>query len=110
MGQLRRCAVQSKLWSNVVCWGAVSRLNAANFRKLHLQHALCSMQADSGPADHTCDTQSKLWSDVAFWGAVSPLNAANISELQGMLEAGALGFKAFLSPSGTACATLWSVH
>ena len=39
--------------------------------------------------------------DAGFWGGVTPGNAHNVSVLQGMLDAGALGFKSFMSPSGT---------
>lgn len=42
-------------------------------------------------------TRDKLWCDVGFWGGVVPGNTA---ELEPMIEAGALGFKAFLCPSG----------
>ncbi len=38
--------------------------------------------------------------DVGFWGGIIPFNAGNHSTLQGMLDAGALGFKSFMSPSG----------
>ena len=49
------------------------------------------------------DYQDKLWIDAGFWGGIVPSNAANHSLLQGMLDAGALGFKSFMSPSGQAC-------
>ena len=57
----------------------------------------------------TCTTwlQGKLWTDAGFWGAVSPLNANSSAELQGMLHAGALGFKSFLSPSGMHAVKPW---
>ena len=44
--------------------------------------------------------QEKLWIDVGFWGGLIPENAHNHSILQGLLDAGALGFKSFMSPSG----------
>ena len=44
--------------------------------------------------------QGKLWVDVGYWGGIVPQNAANHSVLQGLLDAGALGFKSFMSPSG----------
>ena len=44
--------------------------------------------------------QNKLRTDAGFWGAVCPVNADDPVALRGMLQAGALGFKAFLSPSG----------
>ena len=48
-----------------------------------------------------CDAlQGKLWVDAGFWGAICPGNAGNASVLQGLVQAGALGFKSFLSPSG----------
>jgi len=39
----------------------------------------------------------KCWVDVGFWGGVVP---GNTGELTGLLAAGVLGFKAFLTPSG----------
>ncbi|KAK9811373.1 hypothetical protein WJX72_002753 [[Myrmecia] bisecta] len=45
-------------------------------------------------------SKGKLHVDAAFWGGIVPENAANHSVLQGMLDAGALGFKSFMSPSG----------
>ena len=44
--------------------------------------------------------QGRLMVDAGFWGGVTPGNAHNASVLQGMLDAGALGFKSFMSPSG----------
>ena len=44
--------------------------------------------------------QGKLWMDIGFWGGHVPANAGNLTTLQGLLDAGALGFKAFMSPSG----------
>ena len=39
--------------------------------------------------------------DVGFWGGLVPENGgADASELRGMLRLGAVGFKAFMSPSG----------
>ncbi|KDD72127.1 hypothetical protein H632_c3822p0, partial [Helicosporidium sp. ATCC 50920] len=38
--------------------------------------------------------------EVGFWGGITPQNAADAGELRRMVRAGALGFKAFLSPSG----------
>ena len=46
--------------------------------------------------------QGKLRVDAGFWGALVPDNAGNASVLQALLQAGALGFKCFLSPSGAA--------
>ena len=42
----------------------------------------------------------KIYVDVGFWAGLVPNNAHNASELSGMLDEGALGLKAFLSPSG----------
>jgi allantoinase len=39
----------------------------------------------------------ELWADVGFWGGVVPGNA---SEVRGLYDAGAFGFKCFLVPSG----------
>ena len=39
--------------------------------------------------------------DVAFWGGVVQANVRDASVLRGMLEAGVVGFKAFLSDPGT---------
>jgi dihydroorotase-like cyclic amidohydrolase len=44
--------------------------------------------------------QGKAMVDVGFWGGMVPANSHNASELRAMLDAGALGFKSFLSPSG----------
>jgi len=41
-----------------------------------------------------------LASDVAFWGGLVPENAHNPSELASIIEGGAIGLKAFISPSG----------
>ena len=38
--------------------------------------------------------------DVGFWGGIVPANAGDGSEIAAMLAGGALGFKAFLVPSG----------
>ena len=44
--------------------------------------------------------QDKLWVDAGYWGGLVPNNAANHSVLDGLLDAGALGFKSFMSPAG----------
>lgn len=44
--------------------------------------------------------KGKIYVDVGFWAGLVPSNAHNETELAGMLEEGALGLKAFLSPSG----------
>lgn len=38
--------------------------------------------------------------DVGFWGGLVPANAHSPATLRKMLKCGALGFKAFLPPSG----------
>jgi allantoinase len=43
--------------------------------------------------------RGKCWVDVGFWGGVVP---GNIQQLEPLLEAGVLGFKCFLIPSGVA--------
>ena len=42
-------------------------------------------------------TENKLWIDCGFWGGVIP---ENTDELQAMIDAGIMGFKAFLIHSG----------
>lgn len=44
--------------------------------------------------------RGKLHVDVAFWGGLVPANAANATELGALLDAGVVGLKAFMSPSG----------
>lgn len=50
----------------------------------------------------TCCTrlQTKAKVNVGFWGGITPENAHKHDVLWGMLKAGALGFKSFVSPSG----------
>lgn len=38
--------------------------------------------------------------DAGFWGGIVPDNAGYHSTLQAMVDAGALGFKSFMVPSG----------
>ncbi|GAQ84808.1 Dihydroorotase and related enzymes [Klebsormidium nitens] len=45
--------------------------------------------------------EGKLSVDVGFWGGLTPENAVNETKLSELLEAGVLGLKAFLCPSGT---------
>lgn len=40
----------------------------------------------------------KSWVDFGLWGGVVP---GNVDDLQLMAKAGVMGFKAFMSPSGT---------
>ena len=44
--------------------------------------------------------RGKLHVDVAFWGGLVPHNADNATELGELLDAGVVGLKAFMSPSG----------
>jgi allantoinase len=44
--------------------------------------------------------RGKLYVDVAFWGGLVPSNAANLTALEALLDAGVVGLKAFMSPSG----------
>ena len=44
--------------------------------------------------------RGKLHVDVAFWGGLVPHNAENTTELGALLDAGVVGLKAFMSPSG----------
>lgn len=54
--------------------------------------------------------QDKLWVDAGFWGGLVSTNAANHTILKGLLDAGALGFKSFMSPSGHSPSLLASQH
>lgn len=42
----------------------------------------------------------KIYVDVGFWGGLVPDNAFNASTLEGLLNAGVLGLKSFMCPSG----------
>ncbi|CAD6261703.1 unnamed protein product [Miscanthus lutarioriparius] len=44
--------------------------------------------------------QDKLYVDVGFWGGLVPENAFNPSALESLLNAGVLGLKSFMCPSG----------
>ncbi|GFP98286.1 allantoinase [Phtheirospermum japonicum] len=44
--------------------------------------------------------QKRIFVDVGFWGGLVPENAFNATSLQRLLEAGALGLKSFMCPSG----------
>ena len=55
--------------------------------------------------------QGKLWVDVGFWAGLVPANARDPAALRALLDGGALGFKAFLCPSGAApCCPAEDVH
>lgn len=44
--------------------------------------------------------QEKVLVDTGFWAGLVPENAHQPAVLRGMIKAGTLGFKAFMSPSG----------
>ncbi|KAB1206383.1 Allantoinase [Morella rubra] len=44
--------------------------------------------------------EERIYVDVGFWGGLVPENAFNSSALEGLLNAGALGLKSFMCPSG----------
>ena len=44
--------------------------------------------------------QGELNVDAGFWGGIVPDNAGYHSTLQAMVDAGVLGFKSFMIPSG----------
>lgn len=52
------------------------------------------------PPGCPCPQQVKAKVNVGFWGGITPANAHKHDVLWGMLRAGALGFKSFVSPSG----------
>lgn len=60
--------------------------------------SLCQANEKNQTDNHLL--QDKLWVDVGYWGGLVPQNAGNYSVLQGLLDAGALGFKSFMSPAG----------
>ncbi|KQJ85338.1 hypothetical protein BRADI_5g26410v3 [Brachypodium distachyon] len=45
-------------------------------------------------------SRDKLYVDVGFWGGLVPENALNPSKLESLLNAGVLGLKSFMCPSG----------
>ncbi|PIN19735.1 Dihydroorotase [Handroanthus impetiginosus] len=44
--------------------------------------------------------QGRIFVDVGFWGGLVPENAFNVTALERLLDAGALGLKSFMCPSG----------
>jgi len=46
--------------------------------------------------------QGELMVDTGFWGGIVPDNAGHHNTLQAMVDAGVLGFKSFMIPSGKA--------
>ncbi|KAH7438834.1 hypothetical protein KP509_04G032900 [Ceratopteris richardii] len=69
---------------------------------------LIDMPLNSYPTTVTKETlemkvqaaRNKLYVDVGFWGGLTPDNAHNSSALTELLDAGALGLKSFMCPSG----------
>jgi allantoinase len=69
---------------------------------------LVDMPLNSIPATTTrealrakvASASGKLRVDVGLWGGVVPANSRDPRELEGLLDGGVLGFKAFLVPSG----------
>lgn len=43
---------------------------------------------------------NQTWVDVGLWAGLVPANARSASELKALVRGGALGFKAFMAPSG----------
>ncbi|CAK9872545.1 unnamed protein product [Sphagnum jensenii] len=70
--------------------------------------ALVDMPLNSFPTTTTKDTlllkleaaKGKLFVDVGFWGGLVPENVANLTVMDELLNAGALGLKSFMCPSG----------
>lgn len=54
----------------------------------------------SQPPPFKLSWQTKAIVNVGHWAGLIPENAANHNVLEGLLKAGALGFKSFMSPSG----------
>ncbi|XP_044495077.1 allantoinase isoform X2 [Mangifera indica] len=44
--------------------------------------------------------EKNIYIDVGFWGGLVPENAFNVTALEALLNAGALGLKSFMCPSG----------
>lgn len=69
---------------------------------------LIDMPLNSEPSTVSAETlrlkvdasYEKLHVDVGFWGGLVPENALNTSALEELLNAGALGLKSFMCPSG----------
>ena len=45
-------------------------------------------------------SRGRIYVDVGFWGGLVPENAHNATTLQDLIDAGVLGFKSFMCPSG----------
>ena len=83
-------------------WETATRAAAAGGVTTIVEMPLNSIPAVTDAAAlaaKVASTEGKLHVDTGFWGGVVPGNAG---ELRAMWEAGVLGFKCFLSPSGVA--------
>lgn len=87
-------------------WGVTTQIKVSNkvddnrINRRTCQN-LSAMRHVCGIAEKVFILQGKLWVDVGFWGGLVPENANDFSVLEDLLRAGALGFKSFMSPSGT---------
>ncbi|XP_047328418.1 allantoinase [Impatiens glandulifera] len=69
---------------------------------------LIDMPLNSHPSTVSAETfelklkaaSKRIFVDVGFWGGLVPENAFNSSMLEGLLNAGVLGLKSFMCPSG----------
>lgn len=69
---------------------------------------LIDMPLNSDPSTTSTETlelkikaaEKNIYVDVGFWGGLVPGNAFNSSTLEALLEAGVLGLKSFMCPSG----------
>jgi len=81
-------------------WETATRAAAAGGVTTIVEMPLNSIPAVTDAAalrEKVASTEGKLHADTGFWGGVVPGNAG---ELEALWEAGVLGFKCFLSPSG----------
>lgn len=76
--------------------------NLLNFVRINhvLTHPRAHTPHHTQPPITPLPPQSKARVNVAFWGGLVPGNAHDAPTLTALLDAGAVGFKAFLSPSG----------
>ncbi|CAN6461848.1 unnamed protein product [Victoria cruziana] len=69
---------------------------------------LVDMPLNSDPSTTTVEAlqlkvdsaKRNIYVDVGFWGGLVPENAFNLTSLKGLLDAGVLGLKSFMCPSG----------
>ena len=83
-------------------WATATRAAAAGGVTTIVEMPLNSIPAVTDAAalaEKIASTEGKLHADTGFWGGVVPGNA---EELEALWDAGVLGFKCFLSPSGVA--------